>query len=56
MVSTANELDGGHMLELHLINCQTAFESSRIARFMMDIAKEEERFTTESICINWVVT
>ena len=38
------------------IHCPIAFESSRIARFIMDIEKQVERSSTENICINWVVT
>ena len=38
-----------------LIHCQIAFESWRTARFIMDVEKQVEIFTTGNTCLIWVV-
>ena len=53
---TSYDLYGVTNQNLHLIHCWIAFESSRMAGFIMDVKKHVERLTTGNFCINWVVT
>ena len=48
-------LKGSRVAVLHSICYQIVFESSRIARFIMNVEKQEDRLTTGNICIYWVV-
>ena len=42
--------------QLYFSHCLIAFASRRIARFIMNVEKQEERFTTGNFCLNQIVT
>ena len=53
---TSYDLYGGHRSTIALDSLPYAFESSRIAIFIMDVEKQLKRSTQVNICIKGAVT
>ena len=53
---TSHDLYEGHRSAVALDSLPYAFESSLIARFIMDVEKQLKRITTVKTCIKWAVT